>query len=204
MRAPSPNLFCLPGPVKYQEAAFNPRRLKDEGVRKGALEMKIPRQTLLLWLLLIAALASGCATVSGAANPYPGKSYPPTDPAEVGVYRFWPEEPAEKIGEVEVSGTSDIAWDKFQQELRKKAAEIGGQGVIIMGEKSELASIYETPSTMQRYRFGGTFPQTYYFFQPGQYYPIREVRIVGVVVRFKGKGETQGKPPSKPMKSPPK
>ncbi len=148
--------------------------------------------------LILAALALLCwlpACVSGTAAVYPGPSYPPTDPAEVQVYRFFPDAPMERIGEVEVIGATGTDWSNFQEELRKKAASIGGQAVVIVGERNQLLSIQETPSQFQTFRFGSAFDRQSFFF-PGAVYPQEESHIVGIVLRFP-KGQVP-RPPLKP------
>jgi hypothetical protein len=137
-------------------------------------------------LLLPAALAlclGLAACVSGTVSVYPGQEFEPTDPAQVQVYRFFPDSPSVRIGEVEVMGATGTDWRKFQEEFKRKAASIGGQAVVIVGERSRLVGVYETPSQFQTYRFGGPF-RTQSFYYPGTTYPQQESDLVGIVLRF--------------------
>mgnify|MGYP005834249721 CR=1 FL=1 len=129
---------------------------------------------LCLWL-------SSC--VSGTVSVYPGYDFEPTDPAQVQVYRFFPEVPSVRIGEVEVVGATGTDWRKFQEEFKRKAAAIGGEAVVIVGERSRLVGVYETPSQFQTFRFGGAFERQSLYY-PGTTYPQSESHLVGVVLRF--------------------
>jgi hypothetical protein len=149
----------------------------------------IPTPRSLLAALALALWLPAC--VSGTANVYPGESFAPTDPAEVQVYRFFPEAPSVRVGEVEVTGAAGTDWTTFQDELKKKAASIGGQAVVIVGERSRLAGIYEAPSRFETFRTGGALFRESFFF-PGQVYPQEEMHIVGIVLRFP---EAPPKPP---------
>jgi hypothetical protein len=146
------------------------------------------RPLLALVLLSLALWLPGC--MSGTASVYPGPRYEPTDPHSVQVYRFFPDAPFSKIGEVQAIGATGTDWKKFQEELQNKAASIGGNAVVIVGERNQLLSVYESPSQFQTFNFQG--PQSFYY--PGTVYPQQETSILGIVLRFPP-GEVPHPPP---------
>ncbi|MFH0808883.1 MAG: hypothetical protein V2A77_00190 [Pseudomonadota bacterium] len=141
-------------------------------------------------MLILLGLLAAC--ISGSASVYPGPHHAPTNPAEVQVYRFFPNAPAERIGEVEVIGPTGSAWDRFQNELKEKAASIGGQAVVVVGERSQLLSIYESPARLQTFQTPGARQA---FLAPGEVYPQEESHILGIVLRF-----PEGQAPVPPKK----
>jgi hypothetical protein len=90
-------------------------------------------------LLVFALLASisGCASGSAVVT---GEARPPIDPSQVKVYLDPPSE-YETIGLVEASSdvefSSQAAMDRAIDELRKQAAKIGANGVLLLGSSSQ-------------------------------------------------------------------
>ncbi len=90
-------------------------------------------------LLALAVFISGCASTS--INLYQNKSsYGPTDPKGVKVFHKMPQDRAFiELGEVTVSRVT--MWEWAENELKKKAAELGGDAVYIinMGDTTQGA-----------------------------------------------------------------
>ena len=100
-------------------------------------------------ILMLTLILVGCATGSALVT---GERRNPIDPSLVTVYRHAPKTHFENIGivkseAVEVLSQQD-ALDRAVEELKKQAAKIGANGVILsgMGEKHDSYSSY-TPST---------------------------------------------------------
>ena len=103
-------------------------------------------------VLLLPILLSGCAQMmvrsqsERYANAY---QYKPTHPSQVSVLRTFPAEPHEVIGEVTGSTESQyVQWDQIADEMRKKAAAIGGDAVIIQTENVAYAGAHTTPGSL--------------------------------------------------------
>lgn len=98
----------------------------------------------LLMTLLLIGCASGSALVTGEARD-------PIDPSLVKVYRDAPNSKFESIGIVKSEAVEMLseqeALNRAVEELKKQAAQIGANGVVLsgMGEKHESYTNY-TPS----------------------------------------------------------
>lgn len=101
-----------------------------------------------LCALLIALTLVGCASGSALVT---GKKRPPIDPALVTIYREAPKADFENIGIVKSKAVEMLsqqeAVDRAVEELKKQAAKIGANGVILieMGEQHVSYSGF-TPS----------------------------------------------------------
>ena len=99
-------------------------------------------------LMLIAAIPFGCAENAVRFIPLVGvPEYPPTDPAEVVVFREEPHVPFEVLGQIVVDPEKFMSITVMDQKLREAAAAMGATAVVILsaanmraGEsRSELA-----------------------------------------------------------------
>ncbi len=108
--------------------------------------------------LVAVLLLVGCATGSALVT---GTKRAPTDPLQVTVYRSAPDSKFEHIGIVKSEAaemfSQQEAVDRAVEELKKQAAKIGANGIILsgMGEKHENYSGY-TPSATGGYFYSGT------------------------------------------------
>lgn len=92
---------------------------------------------LVAMLLVLLASVSGCATGSAVVT---GEARMPTDPSQVKIYLDPPSE-YETIGLVEASSdvefSSQAAMDRAIAELRRQAAKIGANGVLLLSTSNE-------------------------------------------------------------------
>ncbi len=99
--------------------------------------MKIPA----IVPLIAAALLAGCASpisYTPLDNPGTSSSYPPVDPADVRIYLVkGPDRPYVEMGLLSLSsGYSPSDKAEIFERFRRKAAEIGADGIIMMPETS--------------------------------------------------------------------
>ncbi|MBI4971164.1 MAG: hypothetical protein HZC17_04935 [Candidatus Omnitrophica bacterium] len=88
----------------------------------------------LLITVLFSFCFSGCSSLNAKAHvaPYPSASqYAPTDAKQVYVYYNQVPFRYEVIGEIDSSGNEAATWPDLEKQMSKKAAQIGGQGVLI-------------------------------------------------------------------------
>jgi hypothetical protein len=120
--------------------------------------------------------------VSSRVTPYPQFNYPPTQPSVIQVYYMPPAVPFEIIGEVEGSGAALASWSTVRNYMRKKAASIGGDAIIIVNKKMPYIGTHRTPDTAKAFVYGNYI---YYTYRPGTSYAIRGKYILGIVVKWK-------------------
>jgi Tfp pilus assembly protein FimT len=98
---------------------------------------------------VVVCLLAGCASMAVRSNVerYPNAyQYQATNPKMVSVLRTVPGEPHEVIGEITGSTELEYAsWETIADEMRKKAASIGGDAVIIQSEQVTFAGTQTTP-----------------------------------------------------------
>lgn len=117
--------------------------------------MVISRITFLLLTLLLAGCTTGSALVTGTQRP-------PIDPSQVTIYRNPPSSKFEHIGIVKAQAEEVLsqqdAMDRAVEELKKQAAKIGANGVVLggMGEKYEHYSGYTPYAGGGGYFYSGT------------------------------------------------
>jgi hypothetical protein len=104
-----------------------------------------------IYLLILCCLLTGCASASVARYPS-AHTYLPTNPNNVAVYTNFPPTEYETIGEIEGSGAPAATWGSVAWEMRKKAAEIGGDAVILLMQDTPFVGTINTPGSFQ----GGT------------------------------------------------
>ena len=78
---------------------------------------------------------------SSRVTPYPQYNYPSTQAAKVQFYYMPPTMPFKVIGEVEGSGAALASWSTVQNYMRKRAASIGGDAIVIVNKKLSLIHI---------------------------------------------------------------
>jgi len=93
-----------------------------------------------------------------------------------------PPVPFEVIGEVEGSGAALASWNTVRNYMRKKAASIGGDAIIIVSKKMPYIGTSHTPDTAKAFISGNYI---YYTYRPGTSYAIRGKYILGIVVKWK-------------------
>ncbi len=102
-------------------------------------------------IVFYAVVLTGCATASVARYPN-AQNLLPTNPANVAVYTNFPPTPYEVIGEVAGNGAPAASWDSVAGEMRKKAADIGGDAVVVLVQDTPFVGSINTPGSIQ----GGT------------------------------------------------
>jgi hypothetical protein len=97
----------------------------------------------------VAALAvlctlTGCNTVSTSSKQYlGGPIYGPSDPAQVQILRTEPTRPHVRLGEVTAQPSSDsVSVTKIEEALRKAAAKIGADAVVITADRTQIMGAY--------------------------------------------------------------
>jgi len=140
--------------------------------------MKILKLSLLMVLLFLGSC------VSAKIASYPNANYPKTDPEKIQVYNMKPPVECEVIGEVEGRGAPAASWDSVHSAMKKEAAKIGGDAIIIVESKREYSGTYHTPQTANAFVYGNYI---YYTYNPGTSVPMMRKHIIGVVIRWKTK-----------------
>lgn len=139
--------------------------------------MKYLRFSFLVFVILFLI---NCA--SSRVTPYPQFDYSPTQAKKVQVYHMPPTPPFEIIGEIEGSGAALASWGTVRDIMRKAAASIGGDAIIIVEKKRPYVGTYRTPDTANAFVSGDYI---YYTYKPGTSYAIRRKYILGIVVKWK-------------------
>lgn len=112
-----------------------------------------------LIILCMTLFLVGCTTGSALVT---GVKRDPVDPSQVTIYRSAPDTKFEHIGivksEAEEMFSQQEALDRAVEELKKQAAKIGANGVILsgMGEKYETYSGYTPHASGSGYFYSGT------------------------------------------------
>jgi hypothetical protein len=120
--------------------------------------------------------------VKSRISTYPGFDYNPTDPKNVQVFNIAPTVEFEIIGEVEGRGAPAASWGKVEGSMRKKAASIGGDAVILISKREPYSGTYTTPSTANAFVYGNYI---YYTYQPGTSYAMKRKHVIGLVIKWK-------------------
>lgn len=79
--------------------------------------------------------------VGSRVMPQPDFNFEPTRQRDVKIYYIEPEKPYIKIGMVEARGAPLSSWKKLENYLRKEAAKIGGDAVIILEQDRPVRGI---------------------------------------------------------------
>ena len=143
----------------------------------------------IICLFVLTVVMCGCATFS--SQKYPIKeSYPPTNPEDIAIFKFFPPVAYKPIGEVETKASPASKWSSLHRKLKEEAAKMGGDAIVIQ-EGKEFSGIYTAPgsstTTGSAYGSGsavyGSSQTTYY---PGPSVPMMKKRIIGVVIKYTG------------------
>jgi hypothetical protein len=87
--------------------------------------------------VLVAALASGCNTVSVQSKQYLGvPSYPPTDPTSIQVLQTQPTAPHTRLGEITLQPQGNPTKADMEQRLRLAASKMGANAVVIVADQT--------------------------------------------------------------------
>jgi hypothetical protein len=86
---------------------------------------------------------TGCASAN--AVKYPNANFSSTNPDNVAVYSNFPPMKYKTIGEIEGSGAPATDWGSVSNAMRKKAAAIGGDAVIIQVQDTPFVGAINTP-----------------------------------------------------------
>ncbi len=73
--------------------------------------------------------------------PQPNINLKPTNPSDIEIYYLEPGKSYTKIGMVEARGATLSSWKKVENYLRKEAAKIGGDAVIILEQVRPVRGI---------------------------------------------------------------
>jgi len=120
--------------------------------------------------------------VKSRISTYPGFNYEPTDPETVQVFNIAPTVEFEIIGEVEGRGAPAASWGRVEGSMRKKAASIGGDAVILISNREPYSGTYTTPSSGNVFVYGNYI---YYTYQPGTSFAMKRKHIIGLVIKWK-------------------
>lgn len=149
------------------------------------------KKILMIMFMGIVAITAGCASGNYYANVYPGKNYPPSVAKDIPIYNNVPPCQYEVIGEVGANGYYTEAG------LKAKAAEMGGDAIVIQSASSTYLGNYNTPtmvntnSSMQGFvslcgnnAYGQATGNSQTVINPGMSVPIYSYNVKGVVLKF--------------------
>lgn len=93
-------------------------------------------------------LVTGCNTVSINSHQYLGvQSCPPSNPAQIQILRQEPTRPHVQLGEVRAEPASDsVSAQKIETALRKAAAKLGADAIVIVHDRTEVTGAMVTGS----------------------------------------------------------
>lgn len=89
--------------------------------------------------LVLLTLYFSC--VRSRVMPQPNINLEPTNPWDVEIYYLEPEKSYTKIGMVEAGGARLSSWKNVEKYLRKQAAKIGGDAIIILEQDRPVRGI---------------------------------------------------------------
>jgi hypothetical protein len=120
--------------------------------------------------------------VTSRVTPYPQFDYSPTQAKKVLMYYLPPTVPFEIIGEVTGSGAALASWRTVRDTMKRNAATIGGDAIIVVDKKTPYVGTYRTAGTGNAFVYGNYI---YYTYKPGASYAVRRKYILGVVIKWK-------------------
>jgi hypothetical protein len=89
----------------------------------------------LLLCLSLLALVVGCTNIK-----YLGDNYPPTTRVDIFFDEADVERPFKVMGHVDASASEFVSTEKMQEEIMKKAREVGADGIIFTGLDERVVS----------------------------------------------------------------
>lgn len=120
--------------------------------------------------------------VTSRVTPYPQFDYTPTQAKKVLMYYMPPTVPFEVIGEVTGEGAALASWRTVRKTMRRNAARIGGDAIIIIDKKTPYVGTYSTAGKGNAFVYGN---HVYYTYKPGTSYAIHRKYILGIVIKWK-------------------
>ncbi len=141
--------------------------------------------TIRITALILSLLLVGC--VAAKVAPYPKIKYAATNPDRILVYNMKPPTDFEVIGEVEGRGAPAASWDSVHAIMKKEAAKIGGDAIIIVESKREYSGTFHTQQSGNAFVYGNYI---YYTYNPGASIPRMKKHIIGVVIKWKSKDQS--------------
>jgi len=121
--------------------------------------------------LAVACLLVSCASIDSHSTQYVGAPHPPpADPAWVEILRATPTRPHDRIGEVKVNASTSPAppVTDVEKRLRKEAAKIGADAVVVVYDRIQPVGAYVSGSW-----WGGSVS------------PISGRVLIGVAIKYK-------------------
>jgi hypothetical protein len=132
--------------------------------------------------VFLIVIVSFVSCVQARVASYPNAGYPITDPSKIQVYNMKPPVDFDVIGEVEGKGAPAASWDSVYGAMKKEAAKIGGDAIVIVESKREYSGTYNTPGSANAFVYGNYI---YYTYNPGMSVPMMKKHIIGVVIKWK-------------------
>lgn len=136
----------------------------------------------LVFLFIFLAVLINC--VSSRIAKYPGFNYPPTNPDKIQIFNLPPTVPFEIIGEVEGEGGKLFSYKIALSNMRKKAASIGGDAIVLISRREKYLGTYTTPSKANAFIYGNYI---YYTYTPGTSVQLTRKHFLGVVIRWENR-----------------
>jgi hypothetical protein len=109
-----------------------------------------------LWVALACGVSS-CSTIGTRTTPYAAApQLPPTTPNHVKILRVQPPAPYQELGTIVVDGsTAPIPPpEKFEDALRQKAADLGADAVVVVGDRVQPDGLVGDLAPSEYYRVG--------------------------------------------------
>jgi hypothetical protein len=104
-------------------------------------------------VILLPVFVINC--ISASVIRYPGLNFPPADPDKVQIFQLEPPTKYIRIGEVSASTSEYVDMESIYEELRKKAAEIGGHAIINLKTERILSRIGRHGRAYYKYMVSG-------------------------------------------------
>lgn len=146
----------------------------------GEIEKKVllnkKNKKIFCFVVILVAFLISC--VRSKVTSYPIANYEPSNKKEVKLYYLIPPVPFEVLGEVEVKGAPAASWRRVEGRLKKEAAKIGGDAVILLAKENPLVGVYQTPTYIYR-------GSKYYQIQHGSKIVMYRKYLFGLVIKWK-------------------
>jgi len=142
-------------------------------------------------IVLILFLCTSLAyCVKSRISTYPGFNYDSKDPVAVQVFNIPPTVEFEIIGEVEGRGAPASSWGSVEGSMKKKAASIGGDAIILVSKREPYVGTLKTADRAHAFVYGNYI---YYTYQPGSAFSLKQKHIIGLVIKWKIKSSISTK-----------
>ncbi|MDD3375156.1 MAG: SHOCT domain-containing protein [Candidatus Omnitrophica bacterium] len=135
---------------------------------------------------------AGCATFSSQMYPN-AKKYPATNPEDIAIFEFPPQEPFVAIGEVGSQAAPAAQRESLYKRLKEEASKMGGDAIIVNHSK-DVAGFYNsggssyTSGTVYGYGNTATYSGTTTTY-PTYSTPIVKKIIRGLVIKYVDESE---------------